>query len=256
MARTETSSRTLVQGGYNYSLRFVNDANRRVTAVGHASYTTDIISNFTILIYCDLENIPNSSVTTHSLVSNNAATANTNYIFAVNKFTRKINATIIANGGANQTLTSTGTVPYGWGWIGIGCQAGVALKTIIGTSIESTAPTVTPYADATREMSIGSTNANTWIRGNIARIWFFGGAISQAELNDVVYKGLKPASLTQALIWDITEGSGTTLDDVSPNTNTGTLPATGKPDWSTDIPLTPRTTIGTRSIITTNRDTI
>jgi hypothetical protein len=36
--------------------------------------------------------------------------------------------------------------------------------------------------------------------------------------------------------WLFTEGSGTTVDDSSPNSNTGTFSSDGHPAWSTDVP--------------------
>ena len=249
MARTAVTNRTEIQN-YPYSINFVDSGNQRITCPGSASYTTNIVSNYTILSLVKLNAKTLNTGISHSIISNNAASASNNLWYYVEEPSRKV-VSIITNGVSTQSFTSTNTVSTNWAWVGTAYQAGTALKIIINTNVETIAPTLTAVQDNTRVLSVGSTNSLTRIHGNIARIVYFSGQLTSTELSRFVYGGQMP-SVTAVLDWRMTEGSGTTIADSSGNGNVGTLSSS---TWSTSVPLKIRT-IETNRVIATNRITV
>ena len=243
--RTTTGTRALVSNrnlvtsrvgikNYPYSLRYSDDANRFISTPYHASYTTDIQSAFTILVFAKLKTRSNISNDTHAFVFNNSGVVTNNYYLLANSDAQVLTC-FIANGVASDNLSSDAS--YGcdkWNWFGMSYQDGVGLDIIVNKTIKTKVPAITATM---RNLTLNcgtSSNANLRPNGNIARIWILGGRITQAELNRVVDEGIKPPALTQALIYDMTQGAGGSVDDASPNSNTGTLVSLS---WdSTEVP--------------------
>lgn len=253
MARSLVTSRQSVVH-YPYSLRFDDTLNQNIGGVYHASYTTDIATAFTILVYAKLSTRTNIANDFYALVSNGVGTNNNNYYLLVNSDSQTVSC-YIANQVTSQILTSD--VKYTndqWNWFGMSYLGGTAQDVILNKTIKSQVPTLT-VTMANNPLRIGTVaNANLRINGYVARVWIMGGRITQAELNRVVDQGIKPPSLTQALMWDMSEGSGTSLDDSSPNSNTGTL--NGGIAWESTITPGKTRTIASGRTLATSRTTV
>ena len=208
---------------YPFSLSFDDTINQSISCPYNSNYTTDIQDSFTILVLAKLNSRSNISNDFHALISNDLGVAFNNYYLLVNSDPQTL-ACFIANQGTVQSLTSTARFTNDqWNWFGMAYKTGVAQDVILNKTIKTQTPNLT-VSMANNPLIVGAAaNLARRINGNIARVWIMGGRITQSELNSVVDNGIKPPSLSQALMWDMLEGSGTSLNDSGPNSNTGTL---------------------------------
>lgn len=216
----------------SYSLSFLDTLTQRIFLAGNASVSTDIIDSFTVLSLVNVSNRTDQSQANSTVVSNLSASNTTNFSIAVRNSAKTISI-IISTGASNQNMVSTARVGSGWNWVGMSHSRNVSLSTIVNKTIETVPTTITAAASAARDFYVGSTNVAGYMHGFIAKTWVFGGVITQNELNRVVDEGTLPTLLTPKLIWNYTEGSGTTINDSSGLGNNGS--ATAGMVWTNSI---------------------
>lgn len=110
-----------------------------------------------------------------------------------------------------------------------------------GVLAVSTAFTLTDIGVVSSQLTLGYSNNNAvYLNGLITRSCIWSKALSASEISDLYYDGIIPTDSLE-IHCDYSEGSGTTLGDVSGNGYNGTT--VSSPTWSTDTPSKARTNV-------------
>lgn len=144
----------------------------------------------------------------------------------------------------NTIQTLTGLVVKGNEWYEIVATFDTStLKMYFnGALVVSTAFTLADIGTPGSQLALGYSNNNAvYLDGHITRSCIWSKALNASEIADLHYDGVIPTDSLE-IHCDYSEGSGTTLGDVSGNGNNGTI--TAGTAWSaTEVPMKPRTDI-------------
>ena len=146
--------------------------------------------------------------------------------------------------GSGVTVSGSSTLSTGaWYHVAFTVDVGVTngVKLFVGGSQESNTTTSPTSSNAgAYGMTIADNTVNRWWNGKIDEVAMFHSALSASDISDIYNSGAPADVLSYSPVawWrmgDGTEaGSGTTIYDMSANSNNGTL--TNGPTYSSSVP--------------------
>ena len=241
MVRSANSGPRFLERAYGgNSLRFNNTSSQdTVTITADSSYKTPMLSGFTALMWLKMDTLFSTTGTFDRIIAHSGPSGSERFWELWGGGNDDRLRFRLCDNSTSQSISGV-TGITGNQWVLVGCiyDPGSRTAVILNDSIDfETTPTVT-LADNGNDTFLACFSAtSSLLKSLIGYVVMIDHPMTAAEVSDFYYKHKLPVSANKLMEFDFSEGTGTTLTDLSGNSNNGSI---NNSTWTTESPFANR----------------
>ena len=222
------------------SLRFNNTSSQdTVTITADSSYKTPMLSGFTALMWLKMDTLFSATGSFDRIIAHSGPSGNERFWELWGGGNDDRLRFRLCDNSTSQSISGV-TGITGNQWVLVGCiyDPGSRTAVILNDSIDyETTPTVTLADNGNDTYLACFSPTSSLLKSLIGYVVMIDHPMTAAEVSDFYYKHKLPVSANKLMEFDFSEGTGTTLTDLSGNSNNGSI---NNSTWTTESPFANR----------------